>query len=157
MKIIKVVDSVSSTKYERWKSQWADQSELDEFSYISDVVHPEDALMFCKVLFPDFVVHESGVFLESSFTVEAFVSWMEPCNNDVVAVEKVLNHLHLYDVFAGCGSRVEDAVYEQLCRIVAQSWRMLLLSKFPEKKFCVQAIVSDQEYGPVVTFSQVRE
>jgi hypothetical protein len=33
----------------------------------------------------------------------------------------------------------------------------LLLSKFPEKKFCVQAIVSDQEYGPVVTFSQVRE
>ncbi|WP_256580832.1 MULTISPECIES: hypothetical protein [unclassified Pseudomonas] len=74
-----------------------------------------------------------------------------------------LNHLHLFDVFEGCRDRVDDAVwvddavYEQLCRIVAQSWRMVLLSKFPEKKFCVQAIVSDQEYGPVVTFSQVRE
>ncbi|MCF5666313.1 hypothetical protein AB6N16_15315 [Pseudomonas marginalis] len=157
MKIIKSTDLVSSPKYERWKSQWKDQSELDVFSYISDVVHPEDALMFCKVLFPDFVVHESGVFLESRFTVEAFSSWMETCNNDVVAVEKVLNHMHLYDVFGGCSDRVDEAVYEQLCRIVAQSWRMVLLSKCPEKKFSVQAIVSDQEYGPVVTFSQVRE
>ncbi|QBZ90037.1 hypothetical protein EPZ47_15350 [Pseudomonas viciae] len=157
MKIIKITDSVSSPRYEHWKSQWEDQSELDEFSYISDVVHPEDALLFCKVLFPDFVIHESGVFLERSFTVEAFSTWMEACNNDVVAVEKVLNHTHLYDVFGGCRDRVDEAVYEQLCRIVAQSWRMVLLSKFPEKKFCVQAIVSDQEYGPVVTFSQVRE
>lgn len=157
MKIIKSTDLVSSPKYERWKTQWEDQSELDEFFYISDVVHPEDALMFCKVLFPDFVVHESGVFLESRFTVEAFSSWMETCNSDVVAVEKVLNHMHLYDVFGGCSDRVDEAVYEQLCRIVAQSWTMVLLSKFPEKKFSVQAIVSDQEYGPVVTFSQVRE
>ncbi|BDB19882.1 hypothetical protein cym2001_32470 [Pseudomonas sp. CYM-20-01] len=157
MKIIKITDSVSSPRYEHWKSQWEDQSELDEFSYISDVVHPEDALLFCKVLFPDFVIHESGVFLEHSFTFDAFSTWMETCNNDVVAVEKVLNHTHLYDVFGGCRDRVDEAVYEQLCRIVAQSWRMVLLSKFPEKKFCVQAIVSDQEYGPVVTFSQVRD
>ncbi|WP_339457430.1 hypothetical protein [Pseudomonas sp. EA_65y_Pfl1_P120] len=157
MKTVKISEPFSSPKYERWKSQWRDQSELDEFSYISDVVHPEDALLFCKVLFPDFVLHESGVFLESRFTVEAFLDWMETCNNDVVAVEKVLNHMHLYDVFGGCRERVDEAVYEQLCRIVAQSWRMVLLSKFPERKFCVQAIVSDQEYGPVVTFSQVRE
>jgi len=157
MKIINSIDSVSSPKYEQWKSQWRDQSELDGLSYISDVVHPEDALMFCKVLFPDFVFHESGVFLESGFTVEAYSSWMKNCNNDVVAVEKLLNHMHLYDVFGGCTDRVDEAVYEQLCRIVAQSWRMVLLSKFPEKKFCVQAIISDQEYGPVVTFSQVRE
>lgn len=157
MKIIKITGSISSPKFEHWKRQWEDQSELDEFSYISDVVHPEDALMFCKVLFPDFVFHESGVFLESRFTVESFSSWMETCNNDVVAVEKVLNHMHLFDVFGGCRERVDEAIYEQLCRIVAQSWRMVLLSKFPEKKFCVQAIVSDQEYGPVVTFSQVRE
>ncbi|MGC6373561.1 hypothetical protein [Pseudomonas sp. K2I15] len=157
MKIINSIDSVSSPKYEHWKSQWGDQSELDGLSYISDVVHPEDALMFCKVLFPDFVFHESGVFLENGFTVEAYSSWMESCNNDVVAVEKLLNHMHLYDVFGGCTDRVDEAVYEQLCRIVAQSWRMVLLSKFPEKKFCVQTIISDQEYGPVVTFSQVRE
>ncbi|NWE41978.1 hypothetical protein HX875_21065 [Pseudomonas yamanorum] len=157
MKIINSIDSVSSPKYEQWKSQWRDQSELDGLSYISDVVHPEDALMFCKVLFPDFVFHESGVFLESGFTVEAYSRWMKNCNNDVVAVEKLLNHMHLYDVFGGCTDRVDEAVYEQLCRIVAQSWRMVLLSKFPERKFCVQAIISDQEYGPVVTFSEVRE
>lgn len=53
MKIINSIDSVSSPKHEQWKSQWRDQSELDGLSYISDVVYPEDALMFCKVLFPD--------------------------------------------------------------------------------------------------------
>lgn len=37
-----------------------------------------------------------------------------------------LNHLHLFDVFEGCRDRVDDAVYEQLCRIVAQSWRMVV-------------------------------
>ncbi|WP_242167922.1 MULTISPECIES: hypothetical protein [unclassified Pseudomonas] len=157
MKIIRTTGPVRSPKYERWKSQWKDQSELVESCFISDVVHPEDVLVFSTVLFPDFVVYESGVFLESGFTVEAFSSWMQSCNSDVVAVEKVLNHVHLYDVFAGCSDRVDEAVYEQLCNLIAQSWRMVLLSKFPEKKFCVQAIVSDQEYGPVVTFSQVRE
>ncbi|MGY2173830.1 hypothetical protein [Pseudomonas azotoformans] len=155
MEVIRATDPVRSAKYERWKTQWKDQSELDEFFFISDVVHPEDVLMFSKVLFPDLVVHESGVFLASQFTVEAFTNWMETCNKDVVAVEKLLNHMHLYDVFGGCNDRVEEAVYEQLCRIVAQSWRMVLLSQFPERTFCVQAIVSDQEYGPMVTFSQV--
>ncbi|NWC24818.1 hypothetical protein HYE76_00005 [Pseudomonas tolaasii] len=154
MKTIRTTEPVRSTKYERWKSQWSDQSELDESSFISDVVHPEDVLLFSKVLFPDFVCHESGVFLESRFTPEAFSEWMEGCDNDVAAVEKLLNHVHLYDVFGGCRDRVDDAVYEQLCRIVAQSWRMVLLSQFPDKQFCVQAIISDQEYGPVVTFSQ---
>lgn len=157
MKIITPTDPVISPKYQRWKAQWKDQSELNAFSFISDVVHPEDVLLFSKVLFPDLVVHETAVFLESRFTVDAFSGWMASCNNDVVAVEKVLNHLHLYDVFGGCSDRVDDAVYEQLCKIVAQSWRMVLLIQFPEKKFCVQAIISDQEYGPVVTFSQVRE
>ncbi|MEX5547395.1 hypothetical protein Q1J68_17425 [Pseudomonas pergaminensis] len=54
MKIIKTTDSVSSPKYERWKGQWEDQSELDEFSYISDILHPEDALLFLQGFIPGF-------------------------------------------------------------------------------------------------------
>lgn len=145
------------SKYELWRSQWADKSGIDIFSYVSDVCSPEDSLLFCRLLFPDFAVVGEAVILENKYDVDVFASWMKSFEGDIGAVERMLNHTHLYDVFAGCADKVDDVVFEQLCEIVALSWRLVLKDKFPERLFSVEVSNSDQDYGPVVTFFQVVE
>ncbi|PAU59238.1 hypothetical protein [Pseudomonas sp. PICF141] len=143
------------SKYELWRSQWADKNSVDVFAYMSDVCSPEDSLLFCRLLFPDFVVVGEAVILESKYNVDVFASWMQSFEGDIGAVERMLNHTHLYDVFAGCTDKVDDVVFEQLCEIVALSWRLVLKDKFPNRLFSVEVSNSDQDYGPVVTFFQV--
>lgn len=157
---MKIVSSFAKVmglkKFESWRAGWEEAESIDIFSYVEDVVSPEDSLIFCKLLFPDFVVFEDSVILEMKFDEPAFRVWLDHFSGDKSGVEKVLNHTHLYDVFSGSGSSVDDVVYEQLSNVLAMSWRMVLKERFPGRRFHVEAINSDQEYGPVVMFYQVR-
>lgn len=142
-------------KYEKWKSKWVDQDGVDIFSYVSEMCHPEDVLLFCRLLLPDFVLVDGAVLLQSKYDDDIFRSWLNKFNGDTNKVEEIINHTHLYDVFGGCKGAVEDAIFEQLSEVIALSWRLVLKEKFPEKKFFVESSNSDQDYGPVVTFYQV--
>ncbi|MDD0973158.1 hypothetical protein [Pseudomonas fontis] len=74
---------------------------------------------------------------------------------DVREVEKIMNHTHLCDVFSGCNDEVGDFVFEQLAEILSLSWQLVLKDKFPERKFSVEVLNSDQDYGPTVTFYKI--
>lgn len=142
-------------KYESWKSGWMEEDGVDIFSYISDMCNPEYFLLSCKLLFPDFVVIKGAVFLENRFSSDIFYCWLKQLNGDVHAVEKIMNHMHLYDVFGGSLDDVDDAVLAQLSEVIALSWRLVLKDKFPEREFSVEVSNTDQDYGPIVTFYQV--
>lgn len=154
MKISSLNPLLGLATYERWKSAWMNQTEVDEYDYISDRCNPEDVLLSCKLLFPDFVESDGGVFLEHKYDSNVVRCWMEKFRGDLRATERVINHTHLYDVFGGCTEDVDDRVFEQLAEVMALSWRLILCDRFPGKKFEVEASKSDQEYGPVVTFYQ---
>lgn len=146
---------VGLARYEAWKDGWVDKDKIDEFSYISSVCNPEDLLLSCKLLFPDFVVVQEGVFLEGKYDADIFVSWLKHFNGDLQATEKMLNHTHLYDVFDSCSGDIDDRIFEQLASVLALSWRLVLKDKFPERKFSVDISITDQDYGPIVTFYQL--
>ncbi|WP_236190330.1 hypothetical protein [Pseudomonas paraglycinae] len=146
-----VTDAV---KYETWKNQWAQQQGLDIFSYISDQCHPEQMLLFSKVLFPDFLTCEGGVFLERNFASETFAARMAEMH-DIRKVEQVMNNVHVYELFEQCADDVSDSIFLQLRNVLAFSWGMVLKEKFPEKKFFVEVSDSESNYGPVITFFQV--
>ncbi|WP_240915812.1 hypothetical protein [Metapseudomonas otitidis] len=155
MKINTLNEFFGLSRYELWKSGWDNKSQVDEYSYISDQCNPEDVLLSCRVVFPDFVVVENGVFLERNYSGDAFLSWLERFGGDLHAVERMINHTHLYDLFDGCVEDVDDRVFEQLAEVLAFSWKLILENKFPDRRFDVKISNSEQEYGPVVTFCQV--
>jgi len=156
MKKISVLRPFSNlVKYEEWRSSWGDQSQVDIFSYVSFFCGPEDVLLFCRVLFPDFVVDRGGVFLSRSFEMDNASSWFETLLGDVRAVERLLNHTHMYDIFSSCSQGVSDEIFLQLADAVAVSWRLVLRDKFPEKNFSVEVSNTEQDYGPTVTFYQI--
>lgn len=146
---------VGLSRYQSWKSRWAEEDNVDEFSYISSMCNPEDVLLMSKLFFPDFVVVGGGVFLGVKYSKDIFDSWIGQFDGDLQETEKMINHTHLYDVFDGCSEEVDNRVFEQLAEVLALSWRLVLSEKFPEKKIKVEILNSDQDYGPIITFYQM--
>lgn len=155
MKINTINPFVGLARYESWKSEWVNKNNVDELSYLSSKCNPEDVLLSCKLFFPSFFVVGDGVFLESKYDSDIVNRWFDQFDGSLRLTEKMVNHIHLYDVFDGCSEKVDERVFEQLADAVAISWRMVLGHKFPKKKFNVEVSNSDQDYGPVVTFYQV--
>lgn len=142
-------------RYPAWRNSWENKDAIDVFSYISSECNPEDFLIFCKVLFPDFIEERNAIVLAKNFDENTFNVWFSQLNGSVSEVEKILNHTHIYDIFAGCPDDVEELVFEQLSEVIASSWRLILRDKFPDRNFVVEATCSEQQYGPIVTFFQV--
>ncbi|NUT69439.1 hypothetical protein HNP01_28640 [Pseudomonas corrugata] len=143
------------SRYESWASSWSKKDNVDIYSYVSAICKPEDCLLFCRFLFPDFFVSGGAVILSAKYDHDVFSVWLKKFDGDIHAVEKIMNHTHLYDVFAGCTDEVDDVVFEQLAEVIALSWRLVLKDKFPKGKFSVDVSNSDQDYGPTVTFYQL--
>ncbi|WP_256575416.1 MULTISPECIES: hypothetical protein [unclassified Pseudomonas] len=142
------------SRYELWASSWAESDNIDIFSYMSAICKPEDCLLFCRLLFPDFFISQGAIFLNAKYDHEVFLVWLKKLDGDISAVEKIMNHTHMYDVFSGCTDEVDDVVFEQLADTIAFSWRLVLKDKFPGCNFSVEVSNSDQDYGPTVTFYQ---
>ncbi|MFK3774463.1 hypothetical protein [Pseudomonas sp. NPDC089406] len=142
-------------KYTQWASLWADPSTVDILGYVSEVCHPEDCLVFCRLLLPDFTVAKGGVFLSDKYSEEGVEAWIRHLDGDMRAVERVVNHTHMYDVFACCKDDVEDIIYLQLAEIIAVSWRLVLKQKIPDRDFIVNVSNTDQDYGPTIELFQV--
>ncbi|WP_447754790.1 hypothetical protein [Pseudomonas nicosulfuronedens] len=141
-------------RYPAWRDSWENKDAIDIFSYISNVCNPEDVLLFCKILFPDFIEEKNAIILARNFDAASFDVWFSQLDGDVAEVERILNHTHVYDIFSGCPDDVEELVFEQLSEAIAVSWRLILRDKFPSKDFIVEATSSEQQYGPIVTFFQ---
>jgi hypothetical protein len=147
---------IDTEQYDAWKKQWASQEGLDIHSYINDQCHPEQMLLFSTLFFPTFVVSQGGVFLERNFSVETFARCLNLASRDMAEAERLLNYVKLYDVFGQYGDGVSHSIFLQLCEVIGFAWRMVLKEKFPDKLFSVEVSNSDENYGPVVTFYQVK-
>jgi len=152
MSIEELVHPLITERYKSWEAEWGSREGLDYFSYISEKCHPEDALIICGLLFPVFVEEEGGVFLDGRFEQENFRRWSKQLNGVISDIERLINHVHVYDIFAGCSEDVPEEVFDKLSKIIGFCWDIALKSKFPDKKFKVEVSNSDQDYGPVVTF-----
>ncbi|MEC3889691.1 hypothetical protein [Xanthomonas campestris] len=152
LNVIRKLDGMK--KYQKWKESWGN-SDLDIFSFLSNEGSPEEALVFCKILFPDFVIFNDLIFLDFRFDEKQVSAWATELGNDMENLQIFVNSVHLYDVFGGYQEDVDDAVFEALAEAVEISWGMILRNKFPSQNFVVNRSSGEHGYGPVVNFYQV--
>lgn len=127
---------------------WSEQYEPrpDGAAYLSDHLSVASARLFADVMVPEFVAVQGCVILKSRYEPENFAEWWSREQGDVTAVERALNHLHLWDLFEPADAAEERAVHE-LAERIASTWQWHAERCFPGRRFV--ASVTD-DYGPTV-------
>jgi len=136
-----------------WGDSISPRPKISWFEYINYYVHPDVVSVVGRLLIPAFIEHEGGVFLRDNFTLSGYSEWKAKLGA-IVAVEKVINHQHVYDLFA-TGDQVSEKSFEGVANLIAHALKLALVSSFPERRFDVTVSNSDQDYGPTVGFYSV--
>lgn len=115
--------------------------------YVKQEVSIAAVVAMTDMLCPRFVDVEGAVLLETNADTETFQSWKQHFDGDLHAVESMLNHEHVWDLFPVNGEK-DQAALEIVAERMAITWKAAAEAQFPDRTFTCQ--VTD-DYGPTVT------
>jgi hypothetical protein len=107
------------------------------------------ATIVSELFFPELIEVRGCILLASGYEQANFDEWWETTAGDHIAIERVINHLHLWDLFEPSGEPEERAL-EVMARRVAQAWRCHAVETFPDREF--EVAVTD-DYGPTIVLN----
>lgn len=118
-------------------------------------VSVSEAFSLAEILYPAFVEYEGCVILGFAFDETGVRSWLDHFKGNRKSVEAMVNHLHLWDVFAA-GSDVENAALSDLASRIGQVWENMARSRFPGREFVAEVSDGSDDYGPTVSLHSVQ-
>lgn len=124
--------------------------------FINHQVGLDRAFAVMRLLVPQFDEVRGCVLIRGAgnYSPESFEQWWSKLDGNVPAIEDVINHLHLWDVFTGSD---ENPLTEQALNEFGQSlvltWTAALARSYPDRKFLVEMV--NDEGGPTVGFHSV--
>lgn len=127
-----------------------DGKEFHLYSFLLSTVTVGEAAAVSTLFWPEFTEYRGGVFLGFTFEQRGVDIWFDELKGDMSAVEGVVNHVHLWDVFAP-KSEAEYAVLNDLAQRIAAMWRAALKSAFPSREFIVAVADASEDYGPTIS------
>jgi hypothetical protein len=133
--------------FQEWSQNF--QPPADVGAYLGEHLSVTTASLFTELLFPHMVLVRNCVILASRYEPENFERWWASTGGDHNAVERALNHIHLWDIFEPNGDPEERAL-EELASRVAETWCLQAQRLFPDRRFVGE--VTD-EYGPTVVLT----
>jgi hypothetical protein len=109
-----------------------------------DSVEAYEAAISCGRLFwPDFVEHD-GCILFANFNQESYEGFMKQTGGNKKAVEAVMNHEHLSDLFPNNEPTERQVIY--LGRLLKDIWQTKLKRDFPAQQISVEFYEQDCKY-----------
>lgn len=136
-----------------WADKVSPRPQSAWLDYINYYIHPDVVAVVGRFLIPAFVEHDGGVFLRDQFTLAIYSEWKLQLR-EVAAIEKAMNHRHVYDLFAIEQGVQEDSL-QAVANLMAQALRLALLGSFPERHFEVYVSSGEHDYGPTVGFYSI--
>lgn len=116
--------------------EWNGGRGIDLEAWIGCVGSFEHAIGYGELFWPDFAEHDDCVFF-AGFSEESYRGFMQQTSGNRQAVEAVMNHRHILDLF--CRPELtpsrEQVVY--LGRLLKEMWAAKLQRDFPAKRFVV--------------------
>jgi hypothetical protein len=112
--------------------QW--HTDID--SWIEVVGRFDHAIAYGHIFWPEFKIHQECVLFADCRT-ESFVQWMKETGGDLTAVEGVLNHRHILNLFQSNEFKPTREVVLHLGRLLQDMWSSKLARDFPGRKIIV--------------------
>jgi hypothetical protein len=108
-----------------------------------------DALeRMCRATFRD---HEGLLLRDGAWTPETLVAWKKDLMGDATAIEGVVNHIHLRQVFFDAEDYLTDEII-YAARKIQSSWAQTLSRAFPVDSFEVEFIQPTEGESDICDF-----
>jgi hypothetical protein len=109
--------------------------ELTLFSWIGCEGDYEHLIGYGCIFWPEFKEHDDCVFFADKFTEENYRAFIESTEGDKTAVEAVMNHWHIKDIFCSAEPSREMILY--VGRLLKGIWQTKLSRDFPGRSITV--------------------
>jgi hypothetical protein len=120
----------------RLKGHWSG-SDVDEWIAIEGNL--EYLVGYARILWPEFVEHDECVFMTEHFSEKNYQDFMRQTGQDKTAVETVMNHVHILDLFNDMYSEPKPTreLILYVGRLIKETWLAKLKRDFPNRKVTV--------------------
>ena len=134
---------------------WNDGNGIDVKSWLSCIGSFVHAIAYGELFWPDFVEHDGCVFF-AEFSETSYRGFMDQTKGNKKAVEAVMNHRHVLDLFPSNYANVSKDQIVYLGRLLREMWETKLRRDFPQRTFVVSFAEDSAEdlLGYEVTFFQ---
>jgi hypothetical protein len=112
-------------------------SDLTPLGWLYHAGSVGQAIAYADLFWPRFVEHDRCVLLADRLDSATFQRWMASTNGDRRAVEAVLNHTHVADLFRPDGIEPTREQVVHLGRVLRDMWAAKLARDFPGRRFVV--------------------
>ncbi|MEA5509507.1 hypothetical protein VB715_07000 [Crocosphaera sp. UHCC 0190] len=135
--------------FQRWKA--INGEDFSPWDYLFRASRAEVAIILATLFCPEFIEYDGGIFLAEAFDQAIYQQWKQQLGNDIKAIEKVMNHQHIDDLFSG-SNRVGINNLCYLGQAIRQMWENHLKLVYPHLRFVV--CCEHDEDTVTVTFYQ---
>jgi hypothetical protein len=128
------------------------------WSYNNFVGSVQLAYSFASLFWPDFVEVDGALILKEHYSPENFEHWREHFKGDLTGVEKMINHVHLEDLFMnGKGDyELDDRVWVTVMAVLEETWRASIKVRFPGENIVVESYSPHDDPTPELTIYRER-
>ena len=147
------LDQTKMKRFTKWQAEWA-QPDFDLWDFMTYHGNLDLAVAFTELFWPDIVEVDGCYFRAQTGYEEMMKHWHDELKGDKQALEALINHLHVYDLFTRDDAENDLEVYEHLGEVLVECWTCALKTKFPDLEFTVDYATEPEEYGPTITFYQ---
>jgi len=138
---------------------WNNGGGIDIDSWIQCEGDHKHLIGYARFFWPSFIEHDQCVFFHEGFDKETYLAFMARHKNDRTAVEMVMNHVHVLDLFSRSHHEMPtESVVSYIGRQLKEIWGVKLQHDFPDRRFVV-SFPEDKEADITqaeITFFQAR-
>ncbi|MGY8768543.1 MAG: hypothetical protein ACKVH8_08970 [Pirellulales bacterium] len=115
---------------------WNDGRGIDMDGYLSCMGNYELAIVYAKFYWPNFVEHDGCIF-RGALNIEIYEQWKGETKGNKTAIESVMNHVHILDMFPNVEQPPTRQQIVFIGRQLKEMWTAKLHSDFPNKDVVV--------------------
>jgi hypothetical protein len=136
-------------RFDLWRQDFGGAPTL--WDYASQKGGMTLAIAFASLFWPKLIEVDGCVLLAERYDPETFRQWRDKLGDKREAIERTVNHIHLWDLFDPESDEVPDEQVRVLATTIAHTWRCALNQQFPGRNGDVALAWDEPDYGPTLT------
>ena len=141
------VERPSLPAFDRWRVDFGGRLTL--WDYANEFGGVTLAVALGSIFWPELIDVDGCVLLAHNYKPDAFAAWREQFGERRDEIERVVNHVHVWDLFKAPRDEASDEEILGLATLMAKTWRCALAEQFPDRGG--EVILIPDDYGPTLT------